>query len=74
MDRRSLAAFPWEPDPGVCHRKPQRAIALIDRVHLNLQSHFALVCKFDGVPDEVDDDLAQSAGISSHNVRKLALS
>src|SRR6266849_6710115 len=63
--------FLGNPDTGVCHREPQRAIARMGRLHLNLQRHFTLFREFDGVPDEVDDDLAQSAGISSHNFRHL---
>jgi len=64
MDRRSIATFPWEPDPGIRHRKSQREFMVMVRFHLNFQSYFTFVGEFDGVPDQVHDHLAQSAGIS----------
>src|SRR5207244_9612819 len=44
----------------------QREIMIMSCFHLNFQRDFALVREFDGVPDQVHEDLAQSAGVSSH--------
>src|SRR6266404_205617 len=44
---------------------------VVARFHLNFQSYFAFVREFDGVPDQVHEDLAQSPGISPHNLGDL---
>ena len=61
-----LLLLPGNADPGIRHRKPQREIMIMSCFHLNFQRDFALVREFDGVPNQVHEDLAQSAGVSSH--------
>ena len=51
-------------DTAVGHQKTERNGALIFMVFADLQRYAALGGEFDGVVDQVDDDLAQSAGVT----------
>ena len=68
--------FAWNPDSRIAHGEDQIGSALVGGLEKrggDLHHHFPALGELDGVADEVQDDLAQTTGVSHHGVRDVGM-
>src|SRR5260370_10231885 len=64
-----LLLFGRDPNAGIAHGEAESAGGRIACVASNVNRHFASLCEFDGVADQVQQDLAQPVRISDQAIR-----
>ena len=60
--------FRGDADAGVAHREPENNLPVPQRIQLAVDHHLAALGKLDGIPHQVEEDLAQAPGITHQRV------